>query len=72
MCLAPSWCANSAALYPVPVPISSTRIPGSASSAASICATTAGIDAEEVTSNPLPASPIGWPSSTCVFTGALA
>jgi hypothetical protein len=36
-------------LYPVPVPISITRIPGSASSAASICDTTAGIDADELT-----------------------
>ena len=68
---APSRWASSAALYPVPVPISNTRIPGSTSSAVSICATTAGIDAELVTSHP--ASPsVGRPSSTWVITEQFA
>jgi hypothetical protein len=51
-------------VYPVPVPISRTRCPTEASSAASITATIAGLDAELVSIEPPNPGPSGCPSST--------
>lgn len=43
----PSRCASSAAFQPVPVPISSTRMPGRTSRSRSIRTTTEGAEAED-------------------------
>ena len=63
---APTTEASKAALYPLPVPISSTDMPGDRSVLSNIMATTVGMDAVELTYPP----PEPSPSSSCTAMGA--